>query len=130
MRNSDASSSYTSSDAESSTHDSGPACVDLTLERLQSLQSLGIPNDVEQSVYAKSGGAKDRVVQALRDPCCECKCRVPLQIMIKIAMAFWTLSKKAQDGLLWSLQHEAGNTWKKKWYIQGLMLFKQSTEVT
>lgn len=91
-----------------------PAVVDLTLERIQSLQSN--PDDGD-SVFSRSGSSKSRVVDALRNPCCKCRCQVPLGILMKLVTAFWSLSKTMQDGLLWSLQ--AGQHKKRQWFIQG-----------
>lgn len=73
------------------------------------------------SEFATRGSSKERVVEALRNPRCECKnrCRVPLRTLLKVVVAFWMLTKPTQDSLLWSLQHEAGSNKRKEWFIQG-----------
>ena len=72
-----------------------------------------------ESVYARTGSSKQRVVDAIRNPCCHCGCRIPVAILLKVVVAFWLLSKPTQDSLLWSLQHEAGANKRKMWFIQG-----------
>ena len=110
-------------DSDHSPFVSGPAHVDLTLERLQSLTSMIPTNEPteEMSSYAKTGSSKSRVAGALENPVCTCRCRVPLGILLKVVVAFWLLSKPTQDALLWSLQHEAGTNKKKQWFIQGVL---------
>ena len=107
------------SDSASSDFASGPAVVDLTLERLQSLQSFDTSSH-NVSSYAQTGSSKQRIVDALRNPCCPCNCKVPSGVVLKIATAFWELNKLAQDSLLWSIQREAGDKSRKQWHIQGL----------
>ena len=128
IRNDDANSTTDSdgeTSSESSAHDDAGTDrrVDLTYERIQSMH--GDTNTVlkeNMSEYAKHGSSKERVVQALRRPCCNCKCRVPATLLMKVVMAFWLLNKTTQDSLLWSLQHEAGVNKKKKWFISGSRL--------
>ena len=110
-------------DSESSSCGGGTAHVDLTLERLQSL--IMLDREHGDSAYATSGSSKKRVVEALRNPCCQCQCKVPLGILMKVVTAFWLLAKGVQDSLLWGLQSEAGNQ-KRKWFIQGLEFIKVS----
>ena len=118
----DSSSSHSGeSDEDDSDHPpfaSGPAHVDLTLERLQSLHSSTSTSE-ELSSYAKTGKSKTRVVGALNNPVCKCQCHLPLGILLKVVVAFWLLGKPTQDALLWSLQHEAGTHKKKLWFIAG-----------
>ena len=104
-------------DSDHSPFASGPAHVDLTLERLQSLHSTESTED--SSSYAKTGRSKRRVVGALNNPVCKCQCHLPLGILLKVVVAFWLLAKPTQDALLWSLQHEAGTHKKKLWFIAG-----------
>ena len=104
----------------SSTHDAGPAVVDLTLERLHSLHTVQNTKASEElSSYARTGSSKTRVAHAVRHPICKCRCKVPLGILLKVVAAFWLLAKPTQDALLWSLQHEAGSNKKKQWFISG-----------
>lgn len=93
--------------------------MDLTLERLQSLQnSYG---DCSESAYAQTGCSKERVAEALRNPSCPCRCQVPRGILLRIVSTFWSLTKSLQDSLLWSLHHESGGRGckRRQWYIQG-----------
>jgi hypothetical protein len=129
-RNSDATASDSDDDSETDSESSsccdGPAHVDLTFERLQSLNmDSGTRPDDGDSAYARSGSSKKRVVEALRNPCCQCECQVPLGILMKVVTAFWVLAKTVQDSLLWGLQSEAGKK-RKKWFIQGLEFMKVS----
>lgn len=135
IRNDDANST-TDSDGETSSessahHDSGTARhVDLTYGRLQSMHSqTNTVLEGDMSEYAKSGSSKERVHEALRRPCCNCKCRVPAKILMKIVLAFWLLNKPTQDSLLWSLQHEAGVNRKKQWFLSGSPLSEPNNVV-
>lgn len=105
----------------SSTHDAGPAFVDLTLERLHSLHTVQTTKASREDLtsYARTGSSKTRVAHAVKHPICKCGCKVPLGILLKVAAAFWLLAKPTQDALLWSLQHEAGSNKKKQWFISG-----------
>ena len=132
-RNSDATASDSEGDSETDSESSsccdGPGHVDLTLERLQSLNmGSGTRPDDGDSAYARSGSSKQRVVEALRNPCCQCQCKVPLGILMKVVAAFWLLAKTVQDSLLWGLQHEGGKK-NKKWFIQGLEFMRVSSVV-
>lgn len=96
--------------------DASDGMVDLTYERLVSLQSK--PQN-KGNVYAKSGGSQRRIKNALRHPVCQCACRLPFKILLKLCLAFWGLVKSDQDSLLWSLQHESGKKKRKQWFLQG-----------
>ena len=99
--------------------DSGPAIVGLTLERLQCLQTDEMDDELK-SEFARTGCSKTRVANVLRNPCCPCRCVVPIGILLKVVTVFWSLCKAAQDSLLWALQNESGVKKKKRqWYIQG-----------
>ncbi|CAL1173955.1 unnamed protein product [Cladocopium goreaui] len=114
---SDSAASATDGETDSDTSDAGHAKVDLTIERLQSLHNSMTTKNTEMSEFATRGSSKERVVEALRNPRCECKnrCRVPLRTLLKVVVAFWMLTKPTQDSLLWSLQHEAGSNKRKEW---------------
>lgn len=99
--------------------DHAPAVIDLTYERLQSLHSHGTIPKKELSDYAKRGVSSSRIKGAVNKPCCTCMCRLPVKLLYKICLAFWTLTKSSQDALLWSIQHESGNQQKKRWYMAG-----------
>lgn len=124
MRNSDDETAAESdSDETSSTTsmaESGPAQVDLTLQRLQSLQGMTTA-DGDPSSFSRNGASRERLADAIKNPCCKCRCKIPLGVLLKIVAAFWMLSKPTQDALLWSLQHEAGPKKKKEWYIAGVV---------
>ena len=62
---------------------------------------------------------KDRVKQAVQHPTCSCKCSAPIGLMMKICLAFWCLSKSAQDSILWSLQVSDGDRRKRYYDIEG-----------
>ena len=120
---SDSSSSYGSdsesgaSSCTSGSSDGGFACVDLTYERLVSLQPH-VPKT--STVYSKGGASSKRVKHALKHPVCQCACKVPFNILLRICLAFWALVKNDQDSLLWSIQHESGQQKRKQWFLQGL----------
>ena len=77
-----------------------------------------------KSAFAKSGVSSKRIKHSLRKPICQCACKVPLKVLLRLCMAFWSLLKPTQDRLLWCIQHESGNQRKKQWFLQGL-LFKE-----
>ena len=98
--------------------------VSLTLAKLESFHGLATKgldqeNDSELTVYAKNGMDKDRVKQAVQHPTCSCKCSAPIGLMMKICLAFWCLSKSAQDSILWSLQVSDGDRRKRYYDIEG-----------
>ena len=90
--------------------------MDLTYERLISLQSKSY---TKGNAYAKGGGSQRRIKNALRHPICECACKLPFKIMLKLCLAFWALVKNEQDALLWSLQNESEQKKRKQWFLQG-----------
>ena len=106
-----------SSEDGSDTGSDGDGCIDLTHERVLSLQKN--PRRVN-SVYAKKGGSMRRIKAALESPVCHCGCAVPLKVLVRLCVAFWSLLKSTQDSLLWSIQHESGKRRKKTWHLQGL----------
>lgn len=99
--------------------DHAPAVIDLTYERLQSLHAHGTIPRKELGDYAKRGVSSSRIKAAVNKPCCTCMCKLPVMILYKLCIAFWTLTKSSQDALLWSIQHESGNQEKKRWYMAG-----------
>ena len=114
--------STTMSDTESgsgSDDDDTPGIVDLTLERLQSLQAHGRVTKHDRSDFAKSGMSATRVKKAVLQPRCECMCRLPIKLLYRICLAFWSLTKPTQDSLLWAIQHESGHQKKKRWHLSG-----------
>lgn len=110
--------SDTDSDPESEPNDA-PAHIDLTLERLQSLQAMGTVSKKDLTEYAKKGLSATRIKLAVLNPRCSCMCRMPIKLLFHICVAFWQLTKRSQDALLWSIQHESGTQKKKQWHIAG-----------
>ena len=96
--------------------------VDLSLERLQSLALSGehCQQKGKLTEYAEHGRSRQRMADALRHPVCDCRCRIPAQLLLKLCVSFWVLPKEKQDAVLWSIQHESGEQSKKKWYLGGL----------
>jgi hypothetical protein len=105
----------TSSSESESDDGEGYGSVDLTHERIMSLQRK---LDRKSSTYAKTGGSTKRMRNALGNPICSCACRLPLKLLVRICLAFWSLVKQEQDSLLWSLQNEHGKN-KTRWHLQG-----------
>ena len=96
--------------------DEGDGIVDLTSERLVALQPA--PGK-SKNAYAKRGGSVKRVKHALSHPVCPCACKVPVKILLRICIAFWSLFKNDQDSVLWSIQFESGHQKRKQWFLQG-----------
>ena len=105
------------SDSESNV---GEASIDLTLERLQSLHAMGSVSKKDLTEYSKQGMSATRIKSAVLRPRCTCMCKMPIKVLYHLCVAFWTLTKKSQDSLLWSIQHEGGDHKRKKWYMAGL----------
>ena len=108
--------SSASEDESDSSEPYGCGSVDLTYERLASLQHS---SKRVSTTYAKGGTSGKRLKRALEKPVCSCQCRAPYRIVLRLCVAFWSLGKSIQDRLLWGLQHEAGNR-RKEWFLQGL----------
>lgn len=90
--------------------------VALQLSSLYSLHARGETGD--SSTFASNGSDPDRIKQLLRDPPCQCGCRMPYNLLKKTCDSFWGLPKESQDALLWSLQVQSGR--KRRWSIEGL----------
>ena len=63
--------------------------------------NLGLKDAAKASVYQQRGQDPERVAAALRKPCCVQKCKRKLTVKMALSMciAFWSLTKQAQDGL-------------------------------
>ena len=98
--------------------------VDITSQRLQSMHAVATYDKSAQlSTYATNGRSKQRCREALQQPICKCRCFIPLQVLLRVAIAFWMLNKQGQDSILWSIQCEnAGGSDKKDWFIEGLTM--------
>ena len=95
--------------------------VDLTLKQLEAMHAVASNLNKDESTYATHGKSETRIKEALRNPICKCRCKIPMQLLLKICLAFWMLSKQGQDTVLWTIQHEHPGT-KKDWYLGGLLL--------
>ena len=107
-----------SSSESSDSSEEGRAYIDLTYERLVSLQPK--PRKIS-NVYAKSGSSAHRIKKALKHPVCSCACKLPFKVLLRLCMGFWCLFKREQDSLLWAIQHESGHQKRKQWFLQGLL---------
>lgn len=98
-----------------------PLNVSLTLAGLQSFHGLATADMTEDcmTTFAKNGRDKQRIKTAVQSPSCSCGCTVPFQIIFKICVAFWSLTKSAQDSILWSIQTSGGGRRKKYYHIEG-----------
>ena len=68
------------------------------------------PDSGGESVAAANGKCKTRIKKVLKPDLCKCtrKCykMVNLKMVIQICLTFWSLSKGAQDCILWSMQNQ------------------------
>lgn len=109
-----------SDESDASHHERGS--VDLTSHRLQSMHAVASNRNTSMSTFAANGRSKKRIKNRLDHPICRCRCALPLRVVLKVALAFWMLTKKGQDSVLWTIQREnPGNSSKKDWFIEGLV---------
>lgn len=95
--------------------------VDMNLQYLQSFHAVASNKKKVKSKYAANGCSKTRVKEALEKPLCNCRCKMPLQVLLRVCMAFWLLTKSAQDTVLWNIQQSnPGSGSKRDWFIEGL----------
>lgn len=121
MESADESSSIDSSDSDGSScteEHQGRGCIDLTLERLQSMHAVANAYRHDRTSYSANGRCRHRIKQAVQNPICRCQCRVNMNTLMKICLTFWLLSKDGQDSVLWAIQR--GSAKKNTWHIQGL----------
>lgn len=112
------SSSSDGSGTDTDTETSRWGVADLTFDALMSHHVSGrVPQD-SLTQYAEGGQARSRIKQAIRRPVCSCQCAVPLKLLLKLCVLFWTLPKSHQDSLLWALQ--SGDEKKRHWRLAGL----------
>ena len=124
MDSADESSSMDSTDSDGSSdteEHQGRGCIDLTLDRLQSMHAVSSAYRHDRSSYSANGRCKDRIKEAVKNPICACQCRVNLITLMKICLTFWLLSKDGQDSVLWAIQR--GSARKNMWHIEGLAIF-------
>lgn len=96
------------------THFPEECSANLWLTNLQSLRTLEDGNrGNQQGVFAANGINKKRLRKALTRSGSGCQCRnrcwrhVAFNLILRICIAFWSLSKGAQDALLWSIQNSS-----------------------
>ena len=96
--------------------------VDISCQRLQSMHAVASNKDVSTpSKYAGNGKSKTRIQDCLKHPKCKCKCSVPFALLLRVCVAFWLLTKRGQDTVLWTIQQEEPGTGSKRdWFIEGL----------
>jgi hypothetical protein len=66
------------------------------------IMALGSEDRRSQTVYQQHGKDLERIKGAMKKPCCKVNCKRHLSVKTVIAMslAFWSISKAAQDALL------------------------------
>ena len=107
MESADESSSMDSTDSDGSSgteEHQGRGCIDLTLERLQSMHAVANAYRHDRSSYSANGRCRHRIKQAVQNPICACQCRVNMITLMKICLTFWLLTKDGQDSVLWAIQ--------------------------
>lgn len=67
----------------------------------------------EDSKAAHNGKSKERIKKLLKEPFCKCKKKchkaVNFTMVFKLCMTFWSLTKAAQDCVLWGIQNMAAD---------------------
>ena len=104
-------------DSEESHERPKTGTVSLMVSNLNAQHTLN--ESADHSAFAAHGLDPERIKQVLRNPPCECKCRVPYKVLLQACVAFWQLPKESQDACLWSLQ-QSGDGRKTTWMIEGL----------
>lgn len=118
--------SSTDSDCTSSSSDDDDTAyergrVDISVQRLQSMHAVASNKARSTSKFSKNGRCKSRIKEVLDKPACKCKCKVGMQLLLRVCLAFWLLTKEGQDTVLWTIQTEnPGSGTKKDWFIEGL----------
>ena len=115
----DASSSDDSDGESTSSEGAERGYVDLTLQRLQTMRAVASEVDTTANKISSHGKSRARIERVLRWPICECACRLPFGTLLRLCMAFWLLSKRAQDTVLWEIQREHPGGGKRDWYLEG-----------
>ena len=96
--------------------------VDISSQQLQSMHAVASNRDSTMSEYAKNGRSRTRIKDAIGHPACTCRCVLPYQLLLRVCIAFWALTKKGQDTVLWSIQQEEEESSKRDWFIEGLLV--------
>ena len=83
---------------------------EMLLSQLAMFPSENPDPDGGGSVAAANGKSKARIKKVLNSDLCKCtrKChkKVNLKTVLNICLTFWSLSKGAQDCILWSMQNQ------------------------
>ena len=60
----------------------------------------------DKSSYAKSGKDPARIKNALKQPCCQSRCKriLPFKLILHMVTFFWSMPKGSQDCVLWAMQ--------------------------
>lgn len=103
--------SATESDESESDESEGlqkqPQLANLLLSQLTAFHEEPGKETKPDTLAAKNGASSRRLKQVLQRPC-KCAMRCTLSLSFRVAFAavqlFWSMSKVAQDSLLWSLQ--------------------------
>ena len=71
----------------------------LTLNQVLCMESMG---DADPSQAAANGKSKERILQAMKKPCCRKRCKrlLSFKVILTFCVGFWSLSKPGQDCLL------------------------------
>ena len=98
-----------SSDESSSEHEEPNAATRVTNLSFNLVMSgeRDSDDDDDDGCYAANGKDPARVKAALRTSCCKSKCKKHLSLrgLLVLVSSFWSLTKNAQDAVLWSMQH-------------------------
>ena len=105
------------------------ATADLSLSLVESLHAVQCHADREfvQGSFAENGASMKRILMACKKACgCEqgCSERLQAKALAPLIRSFWSLSKAAQDGLLWSLQQGASK--KRSWQLSGQVVCREA----
>jgi hypothetical protein len=84
------------------------------------MHAVASNKDSKMSEYAKNGRSRSRIKDAIGHPGCKCRCVVPYKLLLSVCVAFWVLTKKGQDTVLWSIQQEEEERSKRDWFREGL----------
>jgi hypothetical protein len=69
---------------------------------LNQVLCMDTAEDGDMSQAAANGKNKDRILLAMKKPCCRrrCKRHLSFKLILTFCVAFWSLSKAGQDNLL------------------------------
>lgn len=88
-------------------------CVKGRSELLLTQLAMYPGEEMDDSVHSSNGKSKERIKGVLNGSLCKCKRQcykvVNFAMVYKVCLAFWSLSKAAQDTCLWGIQHMASD---------------------